>query len=152
MSFLNKRLWPAVRCLLFLLVLAAVVLRLDSFFMLIQEDNLCPRYYRYPKNTFDVTFLGASLVLYGIYPMELYRDYGIAAYNLSTGNQSLEASYYLAKESIEKDHPSLIVLDCSRAWDDEESMEPQYIHYITDRRTARPCCSRSWPTIPAGRS
>jgi hypothetical protein len=132
MSFLNKRLWPVVRCLLFLLVLAAVVLRLDSFFMLIQEDNLCPRYYRYPKNTFDVTFLGASLVLYGIYPMELYRDYGIAAYNLSTGNQSLEASYYLAKESIEKDHPSLIVLDCSRAWDDEESMEPQYIHYITD--------------------
>ena len=132
MSFLNKRLWPVVRCLLFLLVLAAVVLRLDSFFMLIQEDNLCPRYYRYPKNTFDVTFLGASTVLYGIYPMELYRDYGIAAYNLSTGDQSLEASYYLAKESIEKDHPSLIVLDCNRAWDDEESMMSQHIHFITD--------------------
>ena len=30
------------------------------------------------------------------------------------------------------DHPSLIVLDCSRALDDEESMEPQYIHYLTD--------------------
>ena len=122
----------AVRGIIFLLVLAAVVLKLDSSVKLIQEDNLCPRYYSYPKDTFDVTFLGASLVLYGIYPMELYRDYGVAAYNLSTGNQSLEASYYLAKESIEKDHPSLVVLDCSRAWDDEETMEPQYIHYITD--------------------
>ena len=121
-----------VRAVLFLLVLAALVLRLDSAFKLIQEDNLCPRYYRYPDDTFDVTFLGASLVLYGIYPMDLYRDYGIASYNLSTGNQSLEASYYLAKESIEKDHPSLIVLDCSRACEDEEDMEPQYIHYITD--------------------
>ena len=121
-----------VRAVLFLLVLAALLLRLDSAFKLIQEDNLCPRYYRYPDDTFDVTFLGASLVLYGIYPMELYRDYGIASYNLSTGNQSLEASYYLAKEAIEKDHPSLIVLDCSLAAKDEEDMEPQYIHYITD--------------------
>ena len=37
-----------------------------------------------------------------------------------------------AKEAIEKDHPALIVLDCSRALEDEETMESQYIHYITD--------------------
>lgn len=116
----------------FLLILVFVVLNIDSSLKLVQEDNLCPRYYRFPKDTFDVTFLGASLVLYGVYPMELYDKYGIASYNLSTGNQSLEASYYLAKEAIEKDHPSLIVLDCSRAWEDEETMESQYIHYITD--------------------
>ena len=115
-----------------MLILVFVVLNIDSSLKLVQEDNLCPRYYRFPKDTFDVTFLGASLVLYGVYPMELYDKYGIASYNLSTGNQSLEASYYLAKEAIEKDHPSLIVLDCSRAWEDEETMESQYIHYITD--------------------
>ena len=122
----------AVRGILFLLVLAAVVLSLDSALKLVQEDNLSPRYYTYPKDTFDVAFLGASLVMYGIYPMELYDAYGMAAYNMSTGNQSLEASYYLAKEVIERDHPSLIVMDCSRALNDEESMEPQYIHYLTD--------------------
>jgi hypothetical protein len=70
--------------------------------------------------------------MYAIYPLELYRDCGIASYNLSTGNQSIEASYYLVKESIEKDHPSLIVMDCNMAWTDKETMEPQYIHYITD--------------------
>ena len=132
MKKLKARAFLVLRGLIFLLVLAAVILSLDKSLKLIQEDNLCPRYYKYPKNTFDVTFLGASLVLYGIYPIELYDKYGIAAYNLSTGNQSLEASYYLAKEAIEKDHPSLIVLDCSRALEDEETMESQYIHYITD--------------------
>ena len=132
MKKLKARAFLALRGIIFLLVLAAVILSLDKSLKLIQEDNLCPRYYKYPKNTFDVTFLGASLVLYGIYPIELYDKYGIAAYNLSTGNQSLEASYYLAKEAIEKDHPSLIVLDCSRALEDEETMESQYIHYITD--------------------
>lgn len=128
----HKLIRRAVSGIIFLALLTFMVLRLDSALKLIQEDNLCPRYYKYPKNTFDVTFLGASFVMYGIYPMELYRDYGIASYNLSTGNQTMEASYYLAKESIEKDHPSLIVLDTNMAWTGEETLESQYIHYITD--------------------
>ena len=111
----KKVLRRAAGGLLFFVLLAVMILRLDGALKLIQEDNLCPRYYKFPKNTFDVTFLGASFVMYGIYPMELYRDYGIASYNLSTGNQTMEASYYLAKESIEKDHPALIVLDTNMA-------------------------------------
>ena len=122
----------AVGAILFVVILTVMVLRLDSALMLIQEDNLCGRYYKYPKDTYDVIFLGSSFSLYGIYPMELYRDRGIASYNLSTGNQSIEASYYLAKEAIEKDHPSLIVLDCNMAWTGQETMKSQYIHYITD--------------------
>ena len=128
----KKVLRRAAGGILFFVLLAVMILRLDSALKLIQEDNLCPRYYKFPKNTFDVTFLGASFVMYGIYPMELYRDYGIASYNLSTGNQTMEASYYLAKESIEKDHPALIVLDTNMAWIGEETLESQYIHYITD--------------------
>ncbi len=128
----KNRILRAVRAAVFLFVLALMILGLDKSLKLIQEDNLCPRYYEYPKDTFDVAFLGASLVMYGIYPVEMYDEYGIASYSLTTGNQSIEASYYLAKEVIEKDHPSLIVLDCSFASSDEKKMEPQYIHYITD--------------------
>lgn len=118
--------------IIFLSLLGAMLLKLDKALKLIQEDNLCHRYYDFPKDTFDVTFLGASFVLYGVYPLELFRDYGIASYNLATGNQSIEASYYLAKESIEKDHPDLIVFDINTAWTGQEFLEPQYIHYITD--------------------
>ena len=131
---INLKTWlkRAAGAIVFLAILAAMVLRLDSALKLIQEDNLCGRYYDYPDDTFDVTFLGSSFALYAIYPMELYRDFGIASYNMATGNQSIEASYYLAKESIEKDHPSLIVMDCNMAWTDQETMKSQYIHYITD--------------------
>ena len=132
MKKFKNRVTRGIKGIVFLLILASVVMCLDKSLKLVQEDNLCPRYYKYKDGTFDVAFLGASLVMYGIYPMELYDEFGIASYNLSTGNQSLEASYYLAKEVIEKDHPSLIVLDCSRAWHDEETMDSQYIHYITD--------------------
>lgn len=131
---MNLKTWlkRAVGVAVFLALLAAMVLRLDSALKLVQEDNLCARYYDYPDDTFDVTFLGSSFVLYAIYPMELYRDFGIASYNMATGNQSIEASYYLAKESIEKDHPDLIVMDCNMAWTDQETMKAEYIHYITD--------------------
>lgn len=128
----KRQLSRTLRAIFFLIALAAVVLSLDSSLKLVQEDNICARYYRYPRDTFDVVFLGASLVLYGIYPMELYDEYGMASYSLSTGNQSLKASYLLAKEAIEKDHPKLIVLDCGRAKEDEEYLKPQYLHYITD--------------------
>lgn len=135
---LKKQLSRAGRTVLFIIALAAVLVSLNSCLMLIQEDNLCPRYFRYPKDTFDLVFLGASQVLYGIYPLELYGEYGMASYSLSTGNQSLEASYYLAREAIRRDHPRLIVLDCSRACQDEEEMKPQYVHYLTD---TMPCLS-----------
>lgn len=130
----NLKTWirRGVSCGLFLALLCAVVFRLDSALKLLQEENLCPRYYRYPEDTFDVIFLGSSFALNGIYPMDLYRDFGIASYNLATANQTLEASFYLAREAIEKDHPDLIVLDCNMAWQDRETMAPQYIHSMTD--------------------
>ena len=121
-----------VKGIIFLLLLALMVTHLDSALKLVKEDNLSTRYYDYPKDTFDVAFFGTSLVMYGVYPLELYQEYGMAAYNFGTGNQSVLASYLLAKEVIEKDHPSLIVLDCSRAWSDDQQMDSPYIHYITD--------------------
>ena len=59
----------------------------------------------FAKNTgrkFDVIFLGPSTMKNDIYPMELYHSYGIAAYNLACGSQSVAESYYLAESAIEK--------------------------------------------------
>ena len=74
MNRTRPRLIRAVRGIVFLCILAAVVLYLDGALKLVQEDNLSPRYYKYPEGTFDAAFLGASLVMYGIYPMECMRS------------------------------------------------------------------------------
>ena len=60
MENLKKWLKRALGAVLFLAILAVMVLRLDSSLKLIQEDNLCGRFYDYPDDTFDVTFLGSS--------------------------------------------------------------------------------------------
>lgn len=116
----------------FMTALAILLLTLDHAMKLRHRDGMSKEYYSFPKDTFDVVFLGSSLPMYGILPLELYEQYGIASYNLSTGNQSLGMSYYLAKEAIEKDHPSLIVLDCSRAVIEEEKTNTAFVHYATD--------------------
>ena len=41
------------------------------------------------KNGFDVLFFGTSRVLDGITPMELWRDYGITAYNMGNNSEPL---------------------------------------------------------------
>ncbi len=121
-----------LRGAVFLIVLAAVILILNDALRLRHDDGLPEAYYDHEKDTFDVVFLGTSVMMDAVLPMELYRDYGIVGYNLASGNQSMGMSYYLAKEVIEKDHPSLIVLDCSRAIKDEEDTLLPYLHYVTD--------------------
>ena len=116
----------------FLAVMAGVILILNSGMKLRHRDGMSGSYYSFPKDTFDVVFLGSSIMMYGVQPLEMYGEYGIAAYNLSTGNQSLGISYYLAKEVIARDHPSVIVLDCSRSIQAEEDTKIAYMHYVTD--------------------
>lgn len=121
-----------LRGAVFCVLLAAMILSLEKATMLTDEEYLSRRYFRYPDDTFDVIFLGSSLSMFGIQPMELYEKYGIASYNLCSGNQPLESSYYLAREVISKDHPSLLVLDIGRVFAYDPSPSPEFIHYISD--------------------
>lgn len=72
-------------------------------------------FYEEPKNTIETLFLGASIVVDGITPAELYRDYGICAYNMGTEQQPMMASYYwmLEADRLHKDSLKTIVLDTS---------------------------------------
>ena len=47
-------------------------------------------FYRFvEKDTIDVLCIGSSHVYCGINPVQMYDDYGIAAYNLASGSQAL---------------------------------------------------------------
>lgn len=133
-KLINFRKLPfaVLRGLLFLLILIVMVLYLDGALKLKHRDGISAQYYSFPRKTFDVVFLGSSVLKFGVSPMELYGEHGIVSYNLSTGNQSPGMSYYLAKEAIEKDHPKLIVLECGRSFFEEKPKQAPYIHYVTD--------------------
>ena len=84
-------------------------------------------FYRFvEKDTIDVLCIGSSHVYCGINPVQMYDDYGIAAYNLASGSQALWYSYYYLKEALKTQKPELIVLDVytivtdDDAWFDEK--------------------------------
>jgi len=72
-------------------------------------------FYEEPKDTIETIFLGASVVASGIDPAQLYREYGISAYNLGTEHQGILTSYYWVEETyrLHSDTLKTVVLDVS---------------------------------------
>lgn len=66
------------------------------------------------KANTDVLFLGTSHVIDGIYPMELWNDYGITSYNLADSQSTMATAYWVLMEALEYTDPKVVVLDASR--------------------------------------
>ena len=65
------------------------------------------------ENIEQVIFLGTSHMMRGISPLEIYQENKIVSYNLGTSIQTVEGSYFLAKEAFRIQNPKVIVLDAS---------------------------------------
>ena len=61
---------------------------------------------------FDVLFFGTSHMIYGVYPMELWQDYGIASYNLAGHGIHIPTVYWVMKNALLQHRPRLVVVDC----------------------------------------
>ena len=59
----------------------------------------------------DVFFIGASHIFYGVNPMTIWDQSGIAGYNLTTHQQPLWSSKLLLQHALRHQHPKLVVLD-----------------------------------------
>lgn len=59
----------------------------------------------------DVFFVGASHIFYGVNPMVIWDEAGIAGYNLTTHQQPLWTSKLLLQYALNHQHPKLIVFD-----------------------------------------
>ena len=68
-------------------------------------------FYAQEEDTIDVLTIGTSLAYAGINTNVLWKEYGIAAYNLCSAEQPFWVSYYLLKEALKTQHPQLILLD-----------------------------------------
>lgn len=71
----------------------------------------------------DVLFFGDSHAYSGIYPMELWEDYGIASYNLANYNLTIPASYWVMRNALEHCQPKVVVLDVNQIWEQEKLCE-----------------------------
>ena len=63
------------------------------------------------KNNFDVLFMGSSHVLDGVQPMELWRDYGYATYNMGFSSESMEMTEWVLRLALEYNKPKMAIID-----------------------------------------
>ena len=96
--------------------LSNIVSRKDSFIRFAEFHN--------QKANFDVLFLGTSHVRNAIFPMELWKDYGIISYNLGGSGNPFAITYWQLINALDYFSPSLIVLDCAFL-----SVDAKYRHF-----------------------
>ena len=63
------------------------------------------------KQGFDVLFMGTSRVLDAVQPMELWRDYGYATYNMGFSSESIELTEWILKLAMQHNKPKMVVID-----------------------------------------
>lgn len=63
------------------------------------------------KEDFDVLFMGTSHVIQGVFPMDLWDEYGIVSYNFGGNSNRIATSYWVMKNAFEYTSPKLVVID-----------------------------------------
>lgn len=62
-------------------------------------------------NSLDAVFLGSSSTLLSVYPMDIYKQTGVKAYNFSTAGQPIAVSYDALKRIFKNQKPAIVVLN-----------------------------------------
>ena len=83
-------------------------------------------FYKEPKNSLDVVFMGNSDVYRGISPITLWDEYGIASYNFVSSGQRMWTAYYMMEECFKYQKPELVVLNMDSAFNESSSSESNY--------------------------
>lgn len=80
------------------------------------ESDMIHSFYEVKEDSLDVLFLGSSHLYYGIQPNVLWREYGIAAYDMGSAEQTVASSYFLLKEAFQYQKPKVVVLESYYLW------------------------------------
>ena len=64
-----------------------------------------------PDHTVDVIALGSSHIQYAFNPANFYAETGYYSYVLGSSCQPFSQSYYMLKEALNTQHPSVVLLD-----------------------------------------
>ena len=67
--------------------------------------------YKLEKNSVDVMFYGSSHCNYTINNAILWKDYGIASYDMVGGGQNLGSTYYYMEETLKTQKPALMAVE-----------------------------------------
>lgn len=133
---IKKKIWNLVKCILFLAVLGLVI---SSVYNVLKWKNTNIEYlssveqlYNTPEGLIDVVFMGSSHCYCGVHPAVLWREYGIAAFDMSISGQDKDSAYHDLVELYKTQSPSVIYVDLYALLFDEHLVESNvYRNYLS---------------------
>lgn len=85
------------------------------------------------EGDFDVLFLGSSHMMNAVYPMELWKDYGIVSYNMGGHASTLCVSYWVLQNALDYTTPKVVVVDAMGISNDYKVHDTfEYMHHTFD--------------------
>lgn len=107
---MSKKIQHVLLCVGFTAVLAAAIYGCSRLLEYKEATEQYTAFYEAETN-FDVIFLGTSHAYGSVYPMELWREYGIASYNWGYNHCAVAENYHLMREIVKRTDPKLFVVD-----------------------------------------
>ena len=121
-----------VRAIGFLLVLCmalSAVSRLVTSPDDYREYQWVHGFYKEPKNSIDVVFIGSSVNYSEVNPMVIWNTSGIAAWNYTTNSQPFEAVEYVLREGLKRQPNALYVINLNTI---HSALTKADLHWLTD--------------------
>ena len=81
---------------------------------------------------YDVLFFGQSHVLNGVFPMVLWRNYGITSYNMAGHGNRMPLNYWVVKAALKHTTPKVVVLDTAMVSFEDKATSLEQLHISLD--------------------
>ena len=117
-----------------LVVLGMIVLGIVYFSDITERKESREKFAQFynEEENVDVLFIGSSHVLNGIFPMELWNDYGIVSYNMAGHGNRMILNYWVLMNALEHTTPKLVVLDAYMLSLDDKLSDLEQLHISAD--------------------
>ena len=83
-------------------------------------------FYKEPKNSLDVIFLGNSDTYRGVDPLVIYHEYGFTSYNFVSAGQRMWTGYAMFEEALRKQNPKVIMFNVDGVFSTNQSSSGNY--------------------------
>lgn len=114
-----------IKVVTFLLLTVLLLSQLNGSLRLKRADGIRAMeiFYEQEEDSIDVIFYGSSHVYSDVNPAVLWRESGIASYDLAGTMQPMWNTYYCMKESLKYQRPKVMVVELVRAIEEREYIE-----------------------------
>lgn len=114
----------------FILIFCFLFLLVRKVFWL--EQNPITEFYKEPKNSLDIVYVGASNAYNHFNTMLAFNKYGFTTGMMSYNSQPFPATEYLLKEAKKYQNPVLYIIDISQSANNYSEITEAAIRRVTD--------------------